>query len=235
MNFKNKLLKNLIRIGLFSILIFINNSIIAQKSFVLKFKPEMDHLPITPGTNYYLKSIADSVTIETFRFYVSNIVFIKNQKTVYTVKNKFFLMDIEEKLEIQLSALPKFEADAVQFNLGIDSLTNVSGALGGDLDPTKGMYWAWQSGYINFKLEGSSNSCKTRNHKYQFHIGGYSFPYNTLQQITLQLKNTPSAEISIDIEKFLTDVDLSKNNEVMSPNSKAVQLATFYKSIFKIR
>jgi hypothetical protein len=47
------------------------------------------------------------------------------------------------------------EFDAIQFNLGLDSLTNVSGALGGDLDPTKGMYWTWQNGYVNFKLQGS--------------------------------------------------------------------------------
>ena len=56
----------------------------------------------------------------------------------------------------------------LKFQLGIDSLTNVSGAMGGDLDPTKGMYWTWQSGYINMKIEGKSNSCKTRKNQFQF-------------------------------------------------------------------
>jgi len=44
----------------------------------------------------------------------------------------------------------------------VDSLANVSGAMSNDLDATKGMYWSWQSGFINLKIEGKSASCKTR-------------------------------------------------------------------------
>ena len=80
--------------------------------------------------------------------------------------------------------------DKIKFNLGIDSLTNVSGVMGGDLDPTKGMYWTWQSGYINFKMEGSSAVCPTRNHEFQFHIGGYQDPFYAMQTLELEVKNS---------------------------------------------
>ena len=59
----------------------------------------------------------------------------------------------------------------IYFQIGIDSLTNVSGDLDGDLDPALGMYWAWNSGYINMKLEGKSSSCKSVKKEFQFHIG----------------------------------------------------------------
>jgi hypothetical protein len=50
--------------------------------------------------------------------------------------------DKHSKLSFDLPTYLKY--DQIQFQLGIDSLTNVSGAMGGDLDPTKGMYWTWQ-------------------------------------------------------------------------------------------
>ena len=73
------------------------------------------------------------------------------------------------------------EFDAIQFNLGIDSLTNVSGALGGDLDPTKGMYWTWQNGYVNFKLQGTSDLCNNPKNEFEFHLGGYLKPFNNYE------------------------------------------------------
>ena len=79
--------------------------------------------------------------------------------------------------------------NTIAFNLGIDSITNVSGAQGGDLDPTKGMYWAWQSGFINIKLQGTSNSCPPPKNEFEFHLGGYQYPFNSLQTIILKTGN----------------------------------------------
>lgn len=32
--------------------------------------------------------------------------------------------------------------------------------MDGDLDPLNGMYWAWNSGYINMKIEGITPKCQ---------------------------------------------------------------------------
>jgi hypothetical protein len=50
----------------------------------------------------------------------------------------------------------------ITFSAGIDSLTSTAGIQKGVIDPINGMYWAWQSGYVNFKIEGKSSSCPTR-------------------------------------------------------------------------
>ena len=119
--------------------------------------------------------------------------------------------------------------------MGIDSLTNVSGAMGGDLDPTKGMYWTWQNGYINFKLEGFNAVCNTRNHFFQYHLGGYQSPFATVQTLVLPLKSK-AKEVVVDvaIDKFLEEIDMSKTAEIMSPGAVAVELSKKLKGIFSV-
>ena len=119
--------------------------------------------------------------------------------------------------------------------LGIDSTTNMGGAMAGDLDPMKGMYWTWQSGYINFKLEGSSNLCPTFKNEFQFHFGGYAFPNNALQTIILNVNMDKNISIEMDISAFLKEINLEKENLVMSPSQQVIELSKKVASIFKVK
>ncbi len=110
----------------------------------------------------------------------------------------------------------------VKFNIGVDSTTNVSGALGRDLDPTKGMYWTWQSGYINLKLEGTSNLCKTRHNEFQFHLGGYQYPFNNFQTVFTDVNSKQNIEVTIDIQKIINQIDLAQQHHIMSPGQEAI-------------
>ena len=44
--------------------------------------------------------------------------------------------------------------------------------MDGDLDPVHGMYWTWQSGYIQFKLEGLLRD-SAGERKLELHLGGF--------------------------------------------------------------
>ncbi len=203
-----------------------------SKNFTVCFNPTFGNGDLVPEKNYFLASINDSVSIEVLRFYISDVCLLKNGKVVSRDKNRFHLMDIAGNLKLSLST-SVYDVDAIQFNIGIDSTTNAGGVKGGDLDPTKNMYWAWQSGYINFKLEGKSKACKTRNNIFQYHIGGYSYPNNSLQTVTLPLKKITNSCINFDLEKFLSGVGLQTINEIMSPNTKAMQVSKLYKTVFE--
>lgn len=204
-------------------------------SVIINFIPSFGEHKLETEKKYYLKSADDSVRIESFRFYVSNIIFLKEGKKVYQPEESFHLIDIEKKLKILIPLQSKTDYNAIVFNIGIDSITNVSGALGGDLDPSNGMYWAWQSGYINFKLEGKSKSCNTRNNLFQFHIGGYMTPNKSMQTITFPIRDKSNIDIIVDVEKFLNQIDLTKENEIMSPGEKAVKLSKLYKTVYTIK
>ena len=191
--------------------------------------------PIVLDSLYTLKNNI-KVKIETLKFYVSHIQLLNKDKVVYTEDTKAHLIDVSDakSQEITLSISEKLSYTKLKFNLGIDSLTNVSGAYGGDLDPTKGMYWTWQSGYINFKLEGSCSVCPSPKKEFQFHVGGYQSPYSTLREITLDVSHKNKINVVFDLKQFLEQLDLIKQNHLMSPNKEAVILSEILAKSFRI-
>lgn len=188
-------------------------------------------------TDYETELSQDSIQIETFKCYISSIKLMQKDSIVFVQKESYHLLDAENKnsLEISLESLNKVEFDSIQFNIGIDSLTSVSGVYGGALDPTKGMYWTWQSGYINFKLEGIAADCPARHHRFQYHIGGYEPPFCAMRKKVLAVNAADNIKIQIDLDSFIKQIDLSQEYEVMSPNTSAMSLADLVASIFYIQ
>ena len=148
------------------------------------------------------------------------------------------LVDVFEPstLKISLQNINYKDIKTMHFNIGIDSTTSVSGALSGDLDPTKGMYWAWQSGYVNMKIEGRSPKCPTRKNAFQFHLGGYMQPFYAMRQIELPLNvpNTEGVVLKMDVSKFFKYIHLATQSSIMIPCKEAMQLADYSIQTFSI-
>lgn len=174
------------------------------------------------------------VQFEMLRFYLSSFALMNAKETVWKAENSHHLLDASQpnSMNISLGIPAGLEYDQITFNLGIDSATNVSGAMGGDLDPTKGMYWSWNSGYVNFKLEGTSEICPTRNHVFQYHMGGYMAPFQTVQKINLKIRPDEKIEIRMDLHQFLQKLDLAQQPTIMSPGAKAQELSEIAATIF---
>jgi hypothetical protein len=96
------------------------------------------------------------------------------------------------------------------------------------------MYWAWNSGYINMKIEGITPKCQGRNNLFQFHIGGYQAPYQTAQKISFVLKKTQSIKIQVNVQNMLEKVHLSKEYQIMSPGKKAKEMSDNMSTMFSI-
>jgi len=223
----------------FTYFIFIFCSLnLAAKEFPLQlnFKAYWNNAAFELNKKQLFKN-ADSIEFETFKFYISAIELYQNNKLVFKEENSFHLIDFSNpaSLIINLNSEKKVNYNQIKFNIGIDSITNISGAMGGDLDPTKGMYWAWQSGYINFKLEGKSNLCKTRGNDFFYHIGGYTHPFNTLQKVELHTKKTKEITVSINVNAFFNNIDIGKTNQLMSPNKDAVFVSKQVIQLFSVQ
>lgn len=184
----------------------------------------------------------DSLAIHELKFYLGNFEFLKNGQVVFQEKSHR-LVDVENEkslvLDFDMPENPDF--DSLRFDLGVDSLTNVSGAMGGDLDPTRGMFWTWQSGYINFKLEGFFEKCPARNGEFQFHLGGYLQPFQTVQRLNINAMraSNPSGlqsriQIDLDLSPFFEKTDWAKKPGVMSPGGEAVRLSEVLAKSFSI-
>lgn len=205
---------------------------VAQVSFVLTY----EHTPILLDESTDEGLQLEDLSIETLRFYISGIEFYHGKESAFTLANSFHLIDaaVPNSLVIQFEIPETLAYTHLQFNIGIDSLTNVSGAMGGDLDPTKGMYWTWQSGYINFKLEGVAERSPARHHRFQFHLGGYQAPFESVQTVNLALKDKTAIEIQVAIDKCLASIDLGETYQIMSPNAAAVEMAQRLPLIYSI-
>ena len=186
----------------------------------------------------YISAQKDTLTFESIRFYLSKFEILYTDKTKFVESNSYHLIDFNhpESLKFSIRTDSKKEIETIQYAIGIDSLTSVSGAMDGDLDATKGMYWAWQSGFINLKIEGKSSSCTTRKNKFQFHVGGYLEPYYALRKMSLEVKNqvNNSIVLLVDLAKLLDRIALSETNTIMIPGKEAMKIADLSINMFSI-
>ena len=210
---------------------------IEKKDIQFAIQPSFNKEALVLNKAKYITSKNDTISITTLKFYISNIVLEYENGTEYKEPKSVHLIDTEElnTLQFQLKKTPGLKIKKIRFRIGIDSLTNVSGDLAGDLDPSLGMYWAWNSGYINMKLEGKSSSCKTVKKEFQFHIGGYLPNQNALQEVSLRVPdNTTTLHLKMDLSKWLNEVSLKETNSIMIPGTKAIAMSQLYKNMFVI-
>ena len=221
---------------LLSVVFLITGFAHAQTDWTLSFDPKIEQQPLELHQTYILKN--DTFRIETLRFYLSNVSFLNEGKTVFAEPQRFHLVDAEDSMSylIAFHSPKKVVFDEIQFNVGIDSTTNVAGVMGGDLDPTKGMYWSWQSGYINFKLEGWNPKSTARKHEFQYHLGGYMTPYSALSTVRIPCgKATSSTEITVQLATFLNQINVVELPTIMSPSERAAVLAQSIPSMFSAK
>ena len=225
------------RIILVIFCVIFSSNIFAQKNNILSIHHFWNDQKIVLDENYFLQN-QESISIQTLKYYISSIQLLKNKKVVWKETKSFHLIDEEDSISKKIKIAKKpidIDFDEIVFNIGIDSVTNYRGVQGGDLDPTNGMYWTWQNGYINFKIEGKSTFCKTRNNAFQFHIGGYENGLATLQKVSLKINKKNPLEINLDIEKLFEKINLSNQNEIMQPCKEAVEIANKLPLLFNIQ
>lgn len=179
---------------------------------------------------YTLQESNDSIVFSNIKFYISDPSFYNKGDIIQSPTKRYHLVDLNnpESLILQTKAE---DFDEIQFNIGIDKQTNLDGVRGGDLDPLKGMYWTWNTGYINIKVEGVIYPNDAAFKVFKYHIGGFEPPVNTTQNVSLsKLKNQP---IVIDMDRFLDLIDFNRDLMVLSPGVTAVELSSNFKKCFR--
>jgi hypothetical protein len=211
------------------------NSFFGQNSdsLALSVKVKWNNMPLIIDSEYISKN-NDTLKISQLSFYLSNIKLVFDDESVFK-DNKSHLVQLKDLNSLNIPICKKNKKiKTITFSIGVDSLASVSGALAGHLDPSKGMYWTWQSGYINMKIEGKSSSCKTRKNAFLFHIGGYLAPNYALRNVTLYPKSE-NLELEMNLAKLFENLLLSETNSVMIPGIKAMELADYSVKMFTIK
>jgi len=210
------------------------------------------------GQNY-ITANNDTMNFSLFNYFVSNIELVKADGSVYIypTDSSYFLVKetYDSTRTINLKNIPAGEYVGVRFIIGVDSLRNTMPLTSrtGILDPSTGaagMYWAWNTGYIFLKSEGTCSSSPVgmgMNHGFQHHIGLYggmnSPTINNVKKINLTFPGTykaivgsglaPEIHTKVDISKMYNNVDFSMYSMVMVHPYSAT-LANNYATMFEV-
>lgn len=204
----------------------------------VQFSLQFNDKDLAFGENYISKN-KDTLSFETIKFYISSFEVMYKNKKIFKEKDSYHLIDFDdaETLKFYLPTISKQEIVGIKFNIGVDSLASVSGAMEGDLDATKGMYWAWQSGFINLKIEGKIKSVSARKNKFHLHVGGYlasNYAMRTVELKGNQIKNNEIV-IKVNLAKIFDEIDLHKTNSVMIPGKEAMKIADYSAKMFSLK
>ncbi len=180
--------------------------------------------------NIPLQFVDSLLHVETLKCYVGHIELLDmNKQIIGRDSVSYRLIDFKNSNSLNFSINSNLSyASYIRLTLGVDSTTNAAGVHCCALDPANGMYWSWQSGYIQFKLEGKEKDGPTLN----LHLGGFSNAH--MSSITDEIpihrmvsngpvlppnRRSQHLFISLSLDSFLELVKTHKEYSIMSPNS----------------
>jgi hypothetical protein len=231
-------------------------------SLVVKFDNRVGIEELILSTNNYKNALGDSFKISTLKYYLSNVVFTKDDGSKLTIPadNSYFLIDEADALSqsVKFDNMPLGTYTGVNFVIGVDSARSTAdlSKRTGVLDPAKGaegMYWLWNSGYIFLKLEGTSpsvvNAQGQQNGAFMFHVGGFggynAKTINNLKSVNitfegdkLQVKavqsRPSSVHLLVDVLKIMQGATAVslKTNPVVMFNDFSTKIAANYAHMF---
>ncbi|WP_419802837.1 MbnP family protein [Mucilaginibacter sp.] len=218
-------------------------------SVAIHFKNMVDNkdLKLTDSIELYKNKNGDAFRLTTFKYYISNINLIKKDGGKTAIPDSYFLVNAADSatLDQQISGIPEGKYTGISFTIGVDSVRNFAGAQTGALDPAKGMFWSWNSGYIFLKLEGESPRSTAKKNRLTFHIGGAKNPDNTIRTFAQKFPKVlkisdgklPEMEIVANAAALFrgkTTIDFAKLNFTMGGPNSVVVADNYANGLFKI-
>lgn len=193
----------------------------------------------------YTNKLGQPFTVTKFKYYISNVV-LHSAGGPDVVLPGYYLVNEEEPASKQLlwEDVPAGQYTSLSFMIGVDSAHNTTGVQSGALDPVNGMFWTWNTGYVFLKFEGKAAASKSPGNLFEYHIGGYRTPANSLRVVKLDLPKVIDikeggrrvVQVKADAAEVLkapTTIDFSVLPSVTDATNAAV-IADNYKDMFSV-
>ena len=183
------------------------------------------NLELNTTNTPYTNSNDEAYKVTWLTYYVSDIKLKREDGTVYADEVKsdgsagYYLIDEAdaESQHVVLNNIPKGDYTEITFTIGVDAAQVDEGAQTGALDPAKGLFWSWNSGYIFMAIEGVAPASTETDDLFQYHIGGYKEDasnvnlVNNMKTITLSFgdvapvrpSHEPEVHVVFDVNKLL--------------------------------
>lgn len=122
----------------------------------------------------------EDFTVRKLRYYLSNVRLRRDDGQWFAAPGKpessegYHLIDaaVPASQQFDIAQVPPGRYTGIEFLLGIDAARNHAGAQTGTLDPARGLFWSWKTGYIFFAFEGHSPQSRDGARALTYHVGG---------------------------------------------------------------
>lgn len=151
----------------------------------LPLRLEISHVvgaaPLALGQEYR-DAAGEAWSAQRLRYYLSNFRLRREDGAWFANPQSgqdsrgYFLVDAADAASTRfaIGPVPAARYGGVEFLVGVDAQRNSGGAQSGTLDPARGMFWTWNTGYIFFLFEGHSPQSPDAEHALTWHVGGGS-------------------------------------------------------------
>ena len=219
-----------------------NKTVNATQGLGLNFIPVVGDKMFSFDSSY-INQTGETFTITKCLFYVSNFSITYKTGKRIRIPNSYFLINLSDPLSSLIRLpVPANNVSAIDFLLGVDSAKNTGGIQRGVLDPARGMFWTWNTGYVMAKMEGVSPVANMPGHKFSYHIGGYSKGQQVTKSISLPVTSKFNDEKPIDITADLLrwfngplPISIAAHPSCHSPGQLARQISGNYQYMFGIK
>ncbi len=166
--------------------------------------------PFSMNTWLVHPQTGDSLNFNNIQYYITNLRLKKSDGTWWTEIESYRLIDAKKPdgMSFTVSNIPAGEYTEIQFMIGVDSARNLMGIQSGVLDPSLGMFWTWQTGYIFIKAEGIAPAAPQGN--FQYHLGGFTDPFNAIQIRTFNIGTSPLRIVKDASSKIIVRTNLAR-------------------------
>jgi hypothetical protein len=208
----------------------------------IRFRHIVGRQPLQLSSTRYSNRFGEPFLVEQFKYYISALSVIDQDGHEELLMQDPHLIDASDSASLTLHfSSGQLPIRTIRWLLGVDSAANTGGVQIGDLDPMRGMFWTWNSGYIYARLEGQSDSARAPAHRFTWDVGGYKANANAAREIVLAIPDgrgdDKSLVIEADLEKWFDGrqpIRLSQSPTCHEPGALAMRLADNYATMFSI-
>lgn len=191
--------------------------------------------PLPPRTWVALPEGARA-RIDVCKIYLSGFAYADAQGEQLLTQPQAVLVDFftPETTQLQLP-IPPANCQHLILTQGITPALNDAGIGEGPLDPAKGMYWTWETGYIHCKIEGQWQQ-HGRTTPFTLHLGGFLPPLQSAQRMEWPLPSSNGVwHTTLDLHPLLLALLHQPKRDLMSPSAAAVALSQTLAQCWRVR
>jgi hypothetical protein len=224
-------IKNVLLLGLLVFALSCTKSPVNRiNEMVFDVSYKVDNVPLSMNNTYYVNKAGNPYNVTKLVYYISKLSFIKSDGSLIEILDYHYIdAAIGESNKFSLKDIPKGDYQGIAFNVGLDSIHNISGSLPVN-NENNNMIWPdfMGGGYHFMKLEGYFKDSTGDTYGYDMHLGTNIslVPIKLYKNISVMEEGTIPIHLTMNINEWFVNpytYDFNKDGNYIMGNVNAMK------------